>query len=282
MREAKVMQANHENIVRLYGLVQFDSGIGLVMEYMHGGELLSLLDSKDVPLTWPFRLRVCNEISSGLAYLHGMVVNDKNIIHGDLKPANVLLDGDCHAKLADFGSSTVASVTSTAKNMSTQAQAFTPAYCAPEVFENPFYTAKPSSDMFSFGMTVYYILFREVPLSRFSGGLAEIKRALLNGKRPPINDINKMLARASNQVKNILKTVTDVMKRCWKTQEKDRMSSFDAREALTTALHEVSEEDIYKTVSVVKKNRGKISGDNIKTWVPLSTIYSSSAGNVFF
>ena len=75
---------------------------GLVMAWEEGGSLSETLYPPLLKQPWPSsaidRLRVCAEVAAGLAHLHRV-----GLVHGDLKPENVLLDGQGRVRLADFG-----------------------------------------------------------------------------------------------------------------------------------------------------------------------------------
>lgn len=75
----------------------------LVYELMTNRSLQdALLDRKCVELMqWKKRFAIAIDIAKGLQYLHSYC--DPSIIHGDIKPSNILLDGDFNAKIADFG-----------------------------------------------------------------------------------------------------------------------------------------------------------------------------------
>jgi len=113
-REAQLLASlRHPCICVLYGTTTLQGRLSLVMEYMAGGSLASLLSRQqrgggsdyegggvngDHPLGWPLICRMASEVTAGLAFLH-----KNGIIHRDVKAANVLLDAANHAKVADFG-----------------------------------------------------------------------------------------------------------------------------------------------------------------------------------
>ncbi|XP_062210592.1 receptor-like serine/threonine-protein kinase At2g45590 [Phragmites australis] len=76
----------------------------LVYELMPNGSLQDALLGKRCPelvAEWPRRLAIARDVAAALHYLHSVV--QPPVIHGDVKPSNVLLDGELRARLADFG-----------------------------------------------------------------------------------------------------------------------------------------------------------------------------------
>lgn len=90
-------QLNHENIVQYFGLSSEDGYINIFLEYVPGGSVSSLLKlcgSFEEPLVRNF----IRQVLVGLSYLHG-----KDIIHRDIKGANILVDIKGVVKISDFG-----------------------------------------------------------------------------------------------------------------------------------------------------------------------------------
>uniref|UniRef100_A0A7N0V4L3 non-specific serine/threonine protein kinase n=1 Tax=Kalanchoe fedtschenkoi TaxID=63787 RepID=A0A7N0V4L3_KALFE len=94
-------------VVRFYYSFTCRENLYLVMEYLNGGDLYSLLKNLGCLDEDMARIYI-SEIVLALEYLHSM-----NVIHRDLKPDNLLIGSDGHIKLTDFGLSTVGLINST-------------------------------------------------------------------------------------------------------------------------------------------------------------------------
>jgi serine/threonine protein kinase len=95
-------QVIHKNIVRLIGCcLEVDIPM-LVYEFILNGSLEDLLHSnKLVPVNIDVRLSIAAQSADGLSYMHSKTSN--KILHGDVKPANILLDDNFMPKISDFG-----------------------------------------------------------------------------------------------------------------------------------------------------------------------------------
>ena len=102
LRELEAMiRLRSLNTVNVYGAVtSLPDRMVLVMELLAGGDLLTMLRESKEPLPEQQSRRIIRDICTGMAFLHSM-----NTVHGDLKSANVLLDGGGRAKvmLSVFG-----------------------------------------------------------------------------------------------------------------------------------------------------------------------------------
>ena len=130
-KEAKTAaKLDHPNIVRVYDLDEVGGRYFLVMEYMPGGSLKDRI-SREGHLSLEDALRITEQIASALQY-----ANDQDLVHRDIKPGNILFYQDGIAKLSDFGFSKALSGSSSATLSLTGGVIGTPAYMAPEVWEN--------------------------------------------------------------------------------------------------------------------------------------------------
>ncbi len=146
----------------------------LVMEYMEYGSLYDLLHNETLIVDGEVIFPILQDIARGARFLHAA---DPKVIHGDLKAANVLVDGRFRAKITDFGLS--------AKKKSTGASG-TPYWMAPELLrKDSMNTAE--SDVFSFGIILYELYSRKDPYEgeNPSTVLDGIVNRRIN-KRPPV------------------------------------------------------------------------------------------------
>ena len=72
----------------------------LIMEYMHFGSLHDILHNETMVLEGELLLPILHDVTQGCRFLHAA---NPQVIHGDLKPANILVDNKFRAKIADFG-----------------------------------------------------------------------------------------------------------------------------------------------------------------------------------
>jgi hypothetical protein len=123
----------HPNVCRLYDVVDVDAHAAIVMEYVDGEDLAAVL-ARGVPA---HALQIARDVCCGLEAIH-----ERGLVHGDLKPSNVMLDARGRARITDLGLARRAG----------EAQRFggTPAYMAPEQFATR--TATPLSDLYSLGL----------------------------------------------------------------------------------------------------------------------------------
>ncbi|KAM4094701.1 hypothetical protein ACB094_06G214300 [Castanea mollissima] len=148
----------HPNLVRLIG--SCPEVFALIYEYLPCGSLEDRLNCKDnsPPLSWQTRICIATELCSVLVYLH--CIKPHSIVHGDLKPSNVLLDSNFVCKLSDFGICRMLCHDRGSGNNTTLCHFTDPKgtipYIDPEFVDTGKLTRK--SDVYSFGIILIQLL----------------------------------------------------------------------------------------------------------------------------
>ncbi len=185
--EAKtIANLRHQHIIRVLEYdIQESTGIPyLIMEYAPGNlRQLYPAGTKVQPLKI---LPYVQQVADALQYAH-----DHKVIHRDVKPENMLLDGDNKVLLSDFG---IAVVYETSLTAHTLDKLGTPPYMAPEQFKS-----KPlhASDQYSLGIVVYEWLCGTRP---FKGSPVKLNRLHESAKPPPMSEIVPTLSPAIENV----------------------------------------------------------------------------------
>ena len=150
----------------MYGCSIFPDSIAVVMEYMPGKSLHHILISRcndSFAIPYALRLRFCLDISRGVAFLHHNF-GDERIVHGDIKPANILLTKDLDCKVADFGGAQIATISDDISKPRPKEKGcqMTKGYIAPERRCSEVGLSK-AMDVYSVGATFSAILRRKSP-----------------------------------------------------------------------------------------------------------------------
>ncbi|KAI7746906.1 hypothetical protein M8C21_018128 [Ambrosia artemisiifolia] len=153
-----ISRVHHRYLVSLVGYCISDGQRMLVYEYVPNNTLEFHLHGKgQVVMDWQTRMRIALGSAKGLAYLHEDC--HPRIIHRDIKSANILLDHDYEAKVADFGLAKLTTANDT--HVSTRVMG-TFGYLAPEYASSGKLSDK--SDVFSFGVMLLEILTGRKPI----------------------------------------------------------------------------------------------------------------------
>ncbi len=166
-----VAQLEHPHIVRLYSFREAEGLLYMAMQYIEGETLAAYLHQHK-PLPPERVLAFCRDIGAALDYAHS-----KGVIHRDVKPGNVMLDGRGRAIVMDFG---LALLT----DLGSRGEVFgSPDYISPEQAISSAHVV-PQSDLYALGVMLYEMLSGVLP---FTGGepLDITMMHLSEAPRPP-------------------------------------------------------------------------------------------------
>ncbi len=182
LREAQnVARLKHPNIVQVYDF-DFDpesESYYMVMELIEGPTLkdrLTEMGNQGELLPYTESLRIVREAAGALAYAHS-----RNMIHRDVKPANLMLDHDERVVLTDFG---IAKIVTGVQFTASGGMVGTPAYMAPE--QGLGEAGDERSDLYSLGIILYQLLTGVLPYDG-EAPLAIILKHL-NAPMPSVRD----------------------------------------------------------------------------------------------
>ena len=193
-RERFVRESNaaasteHPNIVPVYGAGEADGQLYLAMRYVEGTDLRSLLE-REGPLAPERAARICAQVAEALEAAH-----ERGLVHRDVKPGNVLLDGRERAYLSDFGlirrTRVDTEITRTGQFMGTVD------YVAPEQIKGGELDGR--ADVYSLGCVLYECLTGAAPFRRDSE-LATMY-AQLEDPVPAPSSVNPAVPKSLDQV----------------------------------------------------------------------------------
>ena len=174
LREAEVVaQLDHANIVKIHDAEMYQDSAYIAMDYISGYSMSQRLRRREY-LTVGECIRISKSMLQALAVAHG-----SGIIHGDIKPANIMYDTEHDSYiLTDFG----AAYSDHRQQRTDKLIIGTPAYMSPEQLEGKKLDGR--SDLFSLAVTLYHLLTGDQPFSGDS--LPELKRNII--KQEPVLD----------------------------------------------------------------------------------------------
>ena len=154
-REVKLARrVTHKNVTRTFDIGELDGTPFFTMEFVEGASLGDMLDAERV-LTPEHAARIAMAVAHGLDAAH-----EAGVVHGDLKPTNVLLARDGRILVSDFGTARSREV----DKHRVLSVAGTPEYMAPEQIETP-ESVDGRADLYALGIVLYEMLTGELPWS---------------------------------------------------------------------------------------------------------------------
>ncbi len=208
-REAKILaNLTHTNIVQVYELKEFENFCYLVMEYLEGESLKSIISNKK-PLSHLSKLEIARQIANGVSYAHS-----KGVIHRDLKPANIFIREDGVVKILDFG---VAKLKTS--NITTKGTILgTISYMAPEQLQGK--EIDERADIFGIGAIMYEMFSYRKPFHATS--VTEI--------------MHKIIHTSPDYIPRAPKNINEIIFKCLAKKPEER---YQSAEELKTAIEEL-------------------------------------------
>ena len=156
LKEAQMIASlKNEHIIQIHDIFEENNTAYYVMEYVNHGSLKDIVELEGA-LVESKAIKYINQIADALSYLHS-----RNILHLDIKPSNVLIDDD-KVILIDFGISK--HYDSDGGQTSTTPAGISKGYAPIEQYQQGnISTFTPSTDVYSLGATLYFLLTGETP-----------------------------------------------------------------------------------------------------------------------
>ncbi|MCX7835590.1 MAG: serine/threonine-protein kinase, partial [bacterium] len=155
-QEAQVLEKlRHPNIVQLYRTAQVGDQLALVMEYIEGRTLDTMIGQEVGPIPYERALPIFYQILDAVHYAH-----QQGVIHRDLKPSNIMVTPKDEVKMMDFG---IAKLSGSHVHTKTGTKLGTLFYMSPEQVLGKAVDVR--SDIYSLGMTLYEMLSGKMPLN---------------------------------------------------------------------------------------------------------------------
>ena len=174
----KTARLKHPHIVIVYDLGEENGIPYIVMERVEGDSLEKLIRDNS-PLSVIDRLRIVGEMCAALGYAH-----TNNVIHRDVKPANIFVQPDGCAKLLDFGIARLEKRSQELSLTRTGHIVGTVPYIAPERLKDKFIDGR--SDIFSIGVVLYQLLTGQLP---FTGEDYVLMQKIMSEPHPPLSSL---------------------------------------------------------------------------------------------
>ncbi|XP_064645743.1 uncharacterized protein LOC135499040 [Lineus longissimus] len=191
LNEVKVLAVlDHPNIISYYDSFEEDGVLMIEMEYANGGTLAQYLSHRDAPLDEKEILEIFQQMVAAIRHIH-----EHNILHRDMKTANIFLTKEGVVKVGDFG---ISKIMSTADKGANTVMG-TPYYISPEMCEGKEYNGK--SDIWALGCILYEMACLQ---KTFEGSnLPALVNKIMKGQFAPVK------GNYSEDFKNLIKDMLE-------------------------------------------------------------------------
>ncbi|XP_039167432.1 wall-associated receptor kinase 2-like [Eucalyptus grandis] len=223
-----VTQTKHKNVVRLYGICLETRIPLLVYEYILNGTLFKHIHPKmsTILRSWENRLRIAVEVALALKEMHA-----SEIIHGNIKSMNILLDQNYSVKISDFGTSVLISPEHS-HIVATEIEG-TLGYIDPEYLTTGKLTIQ--SDVYSFGVVLVELLTEKKPTSfvtnKFEEPINIIPHFISSVKDKSLSDVINFEAASEYEIKQV-ETLAKIAVKCLDQNSRKRPTMSEVAQQL--------------------------------------------------
>lgn len=184
VKEAQMIASlRSPHIVSIYDIFEENGTAYYVMEYLNNGSLVDVVKQSG-PLPETEAIRYIAQVGDALSYIH-----DRNILHLDVKPSNILLNDDGKVVLIDFGISK--HYDETGGQTSTTPVGISKGYAPMEQYQQGSVTKfSPATDVYSLGATLFFLLTSNTPPEAaevYEDGLPDLGHTISNATKDAIN-----------------------------------------------------------------------------------------------
>jgi len=226
-REAKSQtRLSHPNIVMVYDYEEYESMLYLMMEYLEGD---SLKARTGIPMPYKEAARLLLPMARALEYAH-----NENIVHRDVKPANILVSQTGEPLLSDFGIAKILEVEPSTNLTETGVGIGTPEYMAPEQWVGKFI---PQTDQYALGVVFFELVTGRRPYAADTPAAVLLKQA------------NDPLPRPMDFVPDLPKEVEQVIFKVLNKDPDERYADMEVFAAALESLKELKKVDESSTLT---------------------------------
>ncbi|KIM20456.1 hypothetical protein M408DRAFT_47009, partial [Serendipita vermifera MAFF 305830] len=213
----------HLNIYPFYGSAKggdFGTFGALISPWCHAGDANQYLETYGESMTITERVNLWGGVIDGVSYLHG---RKPPIVHGDLKPGNILIDEDRTPKICDFGLAVVLSDRRDTAMNTTSEYTGTERYLAPEIVKGETNAPPtPASDVYALGSVGLEFVYLQQPYSNHPNSRrGHILRDLMDGVAPA-KSMPQLPVTSVPEVECPGKRAWRVIQGCWVTDPRFR------------------------------------------------------------
>ena len=206
IREAEIaMKVEHPALVKVYDVGR-DPETGyayMIMDYVNGGDLHEAIARRLIENRGPY------SVKESLAVVRPLLgalsaASAAGVVHRDIKPDNILFDGEGHPRLADLGIAKISDDQTLSRLTMTNMVVGTPAYMAPEQMTDA-HAVDVRADLYALGLVLWEMLAGECPNAGLSS--TELMARAIKGVR--IRDIRELRPKLPDYMHRFLRRMTD-------------------------------------------------------------------------